>query len=84
MGEKMIGLIKDDIHNLNNWLNRITTLSGLTRYQLETKGIDLEKLEEEKGRLVKILKDIEDFALKIGEMLKGLHKVVRDAEETQN
>ena len=81
MEEKALSLIKDDIHNLNNWLNKITTLSGLTRYQLEAKGIDLEKLEEEKKRLVKILRDIEGYALKIGEMLNELHKVISDAEK---
>ncbi len=64
--------LKQEFHSLNNWLNKITTLSGLARYQLETKGLDLERLEEERGRLIKLLNDLEDYALKIGEILKKI------------
>ena len=66
--------IKDTFHSLNNWLNKITILSGHTRYTLETKGIDKERLEDEKRGLVKILSDLEDYALKLGEILKVLRR----------
>jgi len=46
----------------------------MARYHLEEKGIDLEKIEEEKKRLIKILDNMEENAMSVGEILKKLRK----------
>ncbi|MBU1062252.1 MAG: hypothetical protein KJ957_02815 [Candidatus Omnitrophica bacterium] len=74
MEETLNPSLRDEFHSLNNWLNKITTLSGLTRYELETKGFDLEKSDEEKERFIKLFSDIEEYALKTGEILKKVRK----------
>lgn len=68
--------LRQEFHSLNNWLSKITTLSGVARHHLETNGIDLEKLEEEKEKLIKVLNELEDYALKIGDILKRVNKSV--------
>lgn len=68
--------VKQDFHSLNNWLNKITILSAVTRHQLETSGFNLESMEEEKKRFIKLLNDMEEYALNIGEILKNLKKTV--------
>jgi len=76
MGEKLEDITKDDFHAINNLLNKITTQAGMTRYHLEEKGINLEKIEEEKGRLIRILDGMEENAMAIGQMLKKLRKSI--------
>ena len=76
MGEKLEDITKDDFHAINNLLNKITTQAGMTRYHLEEKGINLEKIEEEKGRLIKILDGMEENAMSIGHILKKLRKSI--------
>jgi len=66
--------IRDDFHSINNLLNKITTQAGFTRYHLDEKGINAEKIEEEKARLIKVMDGMEENALKIGEILKKLRK----------
>jgi len=73
--------IRQDFHSLNNWLNKITILSAVTRHQLETKGFDMESLEDEKKRFIKLLNDMEEYALNIGEILKGLKRTVEAPEK---
>jgi len=72
--------IKETFHSINNWLNKITILSGQTRHKLETQGIDTKRLKDEKGQIVKVLSDLEDYALKIGEILKALRKKLASKE----
>jgi hypothetical protein len=48
----------------------------MTRYHLEENSINLEKIEEEKARLIKVMDDMEENALKIGEILKKLRKSI--------
>lgn len=74
MEDTVLSPLRKEFHSLNNWLNKITMVSGLTRYELETKGLDPEKLEDEKKRLVQLLNDFEGYALKMGEILKVLRK----------
>jgi len=76
MKEKLDAVIRDDFHSINNLLNKITTQAGMTKYRLEENSIDLEKIEEEKERLVKIMAGMEEDALKIGEILKKLRKSI--------
>ena len=76
MGEKLEDITKDDFHAINNLLNKITTQAGMTRYHLEEKGINLEKIEEEKAQLIKILDSMEENAMAIGEILKKLRKSI--------
>ncbi|MFC1621543.1 hypothetical protein ACFL2G_04480 [Candidatus Omnitrophota bacterium] len=66
--------LREEFHSLNNWLNKITIASGQTRYELETKGLDPKKLEDEKKRLVQLLSDFENYALKMGDILRVLRK----------
>jgi len=74
MKEKLDAAIRDDFHSINNLLNKITTQAGMTKYRLEENSINLEKIEEEKERLVKVMAGMEEDALKIGEILKKLRK----------
>jgi DNA-directed RNA polymerase subunit F len=66
--------LRQRFHNLNNWLNKITVYTGQLRYNLQTKALDPENLEEEKKRLIKSLDDIEGYAFKIADILKDLKK----------
>lgn len=66
--------LKDEFHKLNNLLNRITVLSGQKRYELQTKGLDLNKIDDEKEGLLKLLGSIEDCGMEIGKALKELRK----------
>jgi len=74
MEKKLVSTVRDDFHNINNLLNKITAHAGMTRYHLEENSIDLEKIEEEKTYLIKVMDDMEENALKIGEILKKLRK----------
>jgi|GEM_PF-274039 len=74
MGDRPDSVIRDDFHSINNLLNKITTQSGMARYRLEMKGIDQGKIEEEKAELIKVMDDVEENAMKVGEILKGLRK----------
>ncbi len=74
MKEKPGIAIRDDFHSINNLLNKITTHAGITRYHLDENGINTEKIEEEKARLIKAMDSMEENALKIGEILKKLRK----------
>lgn len=74
MEEKSGAAVKDDFHNINNLLNKITAQAGMTRYHLEENSINLEKIEEEKTHLIKVMDGMEENALKIGEILKKLRK----------
>ena len=74
MEEKLSAAIKDDFHSINNLLNKITTQAGMTKYHLERKSLSLEKIEEERARLVKVMNGMEEDALKVGEILKKLRK----------
>ena len=76
MGEKLEDITKDDFHAINNLLNKITTQAGMTRYHLEEKGINLEKIEEEKGQLIRILDGMEENAIVIGQIVKKLRKSI--------
>jgi len=67
-------LVKDDFHNINNLLNKITTHAGMAKYYLEKNSINPEKIEEEKAQLIKVMAGMEENALKIGEVLKRLRK----------
>ena len=66
--------LQDEFHKLNNLLNRITVLSGQKRYELQTKGLDLNKIDDEKEGLLKLLGSIEDCGMEIGKALKELRK----------
>ena len=72
----MEGILRDEFHSINNLLNKITTQAGMARYHLKEKGIDLEKIEEEKERLIKILDSMEENAMNVGEILKKLRKSI--------
>ena len=74
MKEETGPAIKDDFHSINNLLNKITAQAGITRYHLEENSVNSEKTEEEKARLIKVMSDMEENALKIGDILKKLHK----------
>lgn len=74
---------KNDFHNINNLLNKITTNAGMAKYYLEKNSINPEKIEEEKAHLVKVMAGMEENALKIGEILKRLRKNLH-AEESEN
>jgi len=74
---------KNDFHNINNLLNKITTHAGMARYYLEKNSINPEKIEEEKTRLIKVMSGMEENALEIGEILKRLCKNFH-AEESEN
>ncbi len=76
MEDIMLNPLRKDFHSLNNWLNKITIASGQRRHELETKGLDPKKLEDEKKRLVQLLNDFEDYALKMGEILRALRKEI--------
>ena len=76
MERKSGAAVRDDFHSINNLLNKITTHAGMTRYHLEENSINLEKIEEEKARLIKVMDDMEENALKIGEILKKLRKSI--------
>ena len=76
MEEKSSAAVKDDFHSINNLLNKITAHAGMTRYHLKENSINLEKIEEEKARLIKVMDDMEENALKIGEILKKLRKSI--------
>jgi len=66
--------VKNDFHNINNLLNKITTHAGMAKYYLEKNSINPEKIEEEKAHLIKVMAGMEENALKIGEILKKLRK----------
>jgi len=66
--------VKDELHSINNLLNKITTHAGMLRYHLEKNGIDPEKIEEEKEKFIKVMDSMEENALKIGEILQRLRK----------
>lgn len=68
--------LREEIHSINNLLNKITTQAGMARYYLEEKGFDPAKIEEEKERLIKVLDNMEENAMNIGELLKKLHKSI--------
>ncbi len=74
MGDEKKDLLKQEFHELNNLLNKITTNAGLVRYELKTKGIDSGKLDEERERLTVVFSDLEGYALEIAGLLKKLHK----------
>lgn len=76
MEEKSGMSIRDEFHSMNNWLNKITTSAGMARYYLEKNGIDVNNIEEEKTKLIKLLDEMEENAMKIGEVLKRLRKGV--------
>ena len=80
MEEKPGVAMKDDFHNINNLLNKITTHAGMTKYYLEKNGLNSEKIEEEKKRLIKVMNGMEENALKIGEILKRLRKNIHTWE----
>lgn len=80
MREKLDSDIRDDFHTINNILNKIAAQAGMTKYHLEEKGIDSEKIEEERKRFIKIMEDMEENALKIGEILKKLRKSIDTRE----
>ncbi|MFH1479582.1 MAG: hypothetical protein ABIG92_07440 [Candidatus Omnitrophota bacterium] len=67
---------KEDFHAVNNWLNKITTQSGMTRYNLEKNGFDPSRLEEEKENIIKLLDDVEGYALEVGRILKGIRQSI--------
>jgi len=69
-----LNTLQDEFHKLNNLLNRITVLSGQKRYELQTKGLDLNKIDDEKEGLIKLLCSIEDCGMEIGKALKELRK----------
>jgi len=69
-----LNTLQDEFHKLNNLLNRITVLSGQKRYELQTKGLDLNKIDDEKEGLIKLLGSIEDCGMEIGKALKELRK----------
>ena len=72
--------LREEFHSINNLLNTITAQAGMARYHLEEKGIDLEKIEEEKKRLIKILDSMEENAMSVGEILKKLRKSIEAGE----
>jgi hypothetical protein len=72
MEEKTVSSIRDDFHSINNLLHKITTQAGTARYHLAENGINLEKIEEEKAQLIKVLDSMEENAMAIGEMLRKL------------
>jgi hypothetical protein len=74
MKEKSDITIRDDFHSMNNLLNKITTQAGIIRYHLAENGINSEKIEEEKARLIKAMDSMEENALKIGDILKKMRK----------
>ncbi len=76
----MEGPLRDEFHSINNLLHKITTQAGMARYHLEEKGIDLEKIEEEKKRLIKILDSMEENAMNVGEILKNCAKALKPGE----
>lgn len=78
MEEKTVSGIRDDFHSINNLLHKITTQAGMARYHLVENGINLEKIEEEKAQLIKILDSMEENAMAIGEMLKKLRKGIHE------
>ena len=77
MDDELRSLLEKEFHSLNNWLNKITTLSGLAKYRLEEKGFDLEKMDEEKKNFISMLKDIENYALSMGKVIKELRKDIK-------
>ncbi|MCX5687449.1 MAG: hypothetical protein NTV71_02220 [Candidatus Omnitrophica bacterium] len=80
MEEKLGVTMKNDFHNINNLLNKITTHAGMTKYYLEKNGINSEKIEEEKTRFIKVMSGMEENAMKIGEILKKLRKNIHTKE----
>lgn len=74
MERKLDTAARDDFHSVNNLLNKITTQAGMAKYRLEKNNIDLKKIEEEIMQLIKVMDDMEENALKIGEILKRLRK----------
>ena len=76
MEGKLSAEARDDFHSMNNLLNKITAQAGMLKYHLEVKGIDPEKIEEERDRLIKAMVAMEESALKVGEILKKLRKVL--------
>lgn len=73
-------LLRKEIHDLNNYLNKISLQAGQAKYELETKGFDFNNLENDKARLIKVLDDLEANALKIGDVLKNLSKTIKASE----
>jgi len=69
-----LNTLKDDFHKINNMLNKITILSGQKRYELQTKGLDMSKIDDEKEELIKLLDNLEDCGIEIGKALKELRK----------
>lgn len=74
MEEKSTITVRNNFHDINNLLNRITTQAGMTRYHLEENGFDLEKIEDERAKIIKIMDAMEGNALKIAEILRKLHE----------
>ena len=80
MEEKLEATIRDDFHSINNLLHKITTHVGMAKYSLENNSINLEKIEDEKARLIKVMDGVEEDALKIGEILKKMRKSIHAGE----
>ncbi len=76
MERKSDAAVRDDFHSINNLLNKITAQAGMTRYHLEENSINLEKIEEEKAHLIKVMDAMEENAMKIGEILKKLRRSI--------
>ena len=67
----------EDFHNINNLLNKITTQSGMARYRLEQSGFNKDELDKEKDKMITLLSDMEEYAMKIGEILKDLRNSMK-------
>ena len=76
MKENLQDALRNEFHNINNLLNKISTSAGMAKYRLERDGISPEELEEERMRLVKLLADIEENIMKISEVLKRVKKEI--------
>lgn len=74
MEGKISAALKEDFHSINNLLNKITTHAGMAKYRLEKDGIDLKNIKDEKAHIIKIMDNMEENAMKIGEILKRLRK----------
>ena len=67
---------REDFHSVNNLLNKITTQCGMAKFQLEKEGFDVEKLEQERAKYIELLSNMEEYAMKIGDILKVLRKSI--------
>ena len=66
--------IRKEFHNINNWLHKITTKAGLARFELETKGLNEGNIDEEEKKYIKIFCELEEYAMKVGEIIKNIRK----------